>query len=231
MNRRMIATRLSKLFPSAEILLILRGQKEMIRSLYNQFVKMGWFLGDLDNSFISVPGPSISLDGYENGEDRWRRNHTYIRHRSFMSRDHFLFSPLVEMYAGKFKTVHLFLYEDLRDRPAYVVKKLEGILSREHKCIVPKTSVNESLDTNKLFEKKNINQINSIDYLRYKSFAMYLAKRISTKRAAEKYQARIDKNLKQLSCSEEIARDNRRLMRLTDLEIDTYPDDYHVKIT
>ena len=41
LNRSLIADRLSSLFPEGEIIIFLRGQKDILLSMYNQYIKMG----------------------------------------------------------------------------------------------------------------------------------------------------------------------------------------------
>ena len=52
LNRSTIANRLSKAFPNAEILLFLRGQAELLESLYKQSIDSGWNISPMDQSFF-----------------------------------------------------------------------------------------------------------------------------------------------------------------------------------
>ena len=118
-NRSLIADRLSYVYPEAEIILFLRGQKDILLSLYNQAVKVGRTQLPI-NEYIYFPGAKnrSSLGGrYFNN---WYLN---------IHPDHFLYYELIKMYFKKFARVHIFLYEEFRDNPVNVIKRILDILN------------------------------------------------------------------------------------------------------
>ncbi len=126
-NRGLIAKRLATILPDAEVILFLRGQKDIIRSLYNQYVKIGWFTDELNSRFISSPGQGFELSDFVKGKRDWNIHNRFINHQSFMNQCHFLFYELVKLYDDNFSKVHLFLYEDLLTRPETVLSRLEEL--------------------------------------------------------------------------------------------------------
>jgi hypothetical protein len=127
LNRGLIARRLAEVLPDAEVILFLRGQKDIIRSLYNQYVKIGWFTGELNSSFISYPGKGFDLQDFAKGKRDWNIDNRFINHQSFMNQYHFCFYELVKLYDANLGKVHVFLYEDLLTRPEVVLLKLEEL--------------------------------------------------------------------------------------------------------
>ncbi len=129
-NRGLVAHRLARIFPDAEILLVLRSQSDLICSLYNQFVKAGRFSADLDQSFLHRPGPGMTFHEWLNGEyshvdvsKRW------INSQALMIPDHFRYSEIHSLYARLFRRVHILLFEELHDNPPSFLAKLASILS------------------------------------------------------------------------------------------------------
>jgi hypothetical protein len=127
LNRGLIVKRLAAILPGAEVILFLRGQKDIIRSLYNQYVKIGWFTGELNSTFISSPGPGFELSDFVKGKRDWNTHNRFINHQSFMNQYHFCFYELVKLYDANLSKVHVFLYEDLLTRPEVVLLRLEEL--------------------------------------------------------------------------------------------------------
>lgn len=121
-NRSQIARRLSAAMPNASVILFIRGQAEVLKSLY-----------------------SIALHGWEqrtpdefiwNGQNYQARQHqtsdgaapayfnTAGGHEHL---DGYLYQPLIELYRNLFPKVEVFLYEDLLNDPQRVVDRLENI--------------------------------------------------------------------------------------------------------
>jgi hypothetical protein len=158
-NRGFIAKRLAAILPGAEIILFLRGQRDIIRSLYNQYVKIGWFTGELNSGFISAPGSGFELSDFIKGRRDWTLDNRFINHQSFMNQHHFLFYELVKLYEDNFRKVHLFLYEDLAARPAVVLSRLEELFETEfpRKLLqtIETTNVNPKLSDDELLAQFN----------------------------------------------------------------------------
>ena len=163
LNRGLIAHRLAEVLPQSEIILFLRGQRSIIRSLYNQYVKLGWCTDELDSHFISQPGPGFSLREFLAGNRSWNIRNRYISHRSYMNQQHFLYYELVRFYKHTFGKVHVFLYEDLATEPHSILGKLadlfethipDGVLRA-----VQSTNVNPGLDDDALVRKLMQNRL------------------------------------------------------------------------
>jgi hypothetical protein len=131
LNRGIIAERLSEIVPHAEIILFLRGQGDLILSLYNQFVKMGWVDTHLDESFLHRPGKGFSLKEWIGGKRDWNSNNRFINHRSAFTPECFRYSKLHSLYNDLFKKVHVFLYEDFKKDSKACLSQLGSILSTE----------------------------------------------------------------------------------------------------
>ena len=128
-NRGMVAKRLAELIPESEVILFLRGQVDLVESLYNQYVKTGLTSCDMGPSFLYKPGNGFSYQEWKDGERRWRYKNRAFQHWYPFSTSHFLYSNLLSMYESLFNKVHVFLYEDFKHNPAETLKRLEHILS------------------------------------------------------------------------------------------------------
>lgn len=146
LNRSSIANRLSEFFPQAEIFLFLRGQKDILLSLYNQYVKMGGT--EPIHDYIWLPKENYTYDMYCSEEKRnyWKKSTRYYNHLAKnINPQHFLYYNLIEMYHKYFQQVHVFLYEDLRHNPQQVITRIQNILRQPLK----------QNKNNFLFSKKN----------------------------------------------------------------------------
>ena len=167
-NRGMIAERLSKAIPDAEIVLFLRGQIDLIMSLYNQYVKLGWFDNHLDKSFLHRPGKGFPLEKWAEGARGWNANNRFINHRSVFSPEHFRYSNIYALYSDLFRKVHVFLYEDFRKDQKPSLLRLASILSTELPSEfefdekLQKTIVNEGLDNKQLRVQRMQNKLSHI---------------------------------------------------------------------
>lgn len=128
-NRGMIAKRLAEHIPESEVILFLRGQTDLIESLYNQYVKTGHASCDMGPSFLYRPGNGFSYQAWKDGERGWRYKNRAFKHWYPFSTAHFLYSKLLTMYESLFSKVHVFLYEDLKHNPEETLQRLEYILS------------------------------------------------------------------------------------------------------
>ncbi len=128
-NRSMIADRLAQSIPDAEIILYLRNQRDLLLSMYNHYVKIGWIAHPLDTRFVTVPGTGMSLTEWLNGEHTWSRSRRFIDNRSFCSVEHFRFSTLLALYHQRFAKVHVLLFEDLQCNLSSHLNRLGAILS------------------------------------------------------------------------------------------------------
>lgn len=129
-NRSLIAKRLAEALPDAEIILFLRAQADLVESLYNQFVKIGWYARYLDDAFLCGRGRGLSYASWRNGSKAWSMENRDFRHTGVFSARHFLYTPLIELYTSLFPKVHVFLFEDLLDSPDTCFERLSQIIDR-----------------------------------------------------------------------------------------------------
>ncbi len=224
-NRGQIAERFSRLMPNAEIVVFLRGQKDLILSLYGQYLKMGWFSQALDDSFLSEPGSGFSLEEWESGKRQWTIQNRFISHQSKLSTEHFRYSKLYELYSSLFKKVHVFLYEELKTNQQRSVERLVSIVSPGQSIslshVVNKT-INKSLSKKelhaKLWENKFTNAVSSVRLRRLVATAM---SKIKPDHHLEN-ETYVVKLLKKTAIFE----DNQKLNEQYGLGMEKYPEKY-----
>lgn len=171
-NRGTIANRLAEYSNTAEIILFLRDQTDLILSLYNQYVKIGWVATKLDENFLSSHGTGISFEDWKNGV-KGNLSNRFINHRSVMSVGYFNYSKLIKYYEDRFKKVHVFLYEDFKKDQNATLVRLSEILGVEMPMLKP-DAVNKSVGTGKLKSKLVQNRLRL--FLDKKSWAYKIIK-------------------------------------------------------
>ncbi len=206
-NRSMVADRLATALPHAEVLLYLRNQHDLIRSLHNYYVKIGWFAGPLDADFISGPGDGFAAQAWMRGERAWRRSRRYIDNRSVCSVEHFRYSRLLAIYHERFAKVHVRLYEDLAHNSEAHMLGLSDLLGgpriAEPSSENAEGAVNVSLADERLLEQMVCNRLQGVD----SSLARWLL-RPRILRACRRAQARSTYHLRELLQRAALAEDN-----------------------
>ena len=233
-NRGIIAERLSKVIPDAEIVLFLRGQIDLIMSLYNQVVKNGWFDNNLDESFLYQPGNGFSLEKWLEGERGWNIENRFINHQSKFNPEHVRYSKLYLYYSELFSKVHVFLYEDFRRDQKKCLQQLSSLLSTEFpfsnwfKEEPHKNIVNKRLENKQLHEKLIQNKLSHIFPI-YKSrlhlrctriFARCISRIVSDNKDSNK------EHVISLLKEQDIFRDNYLLNEKFKLGMEKYPKQY-----
>lgn len=127
-NRGLIAKRLSEAVPEAEIILFIRNQTDLINSLYNQYVKIGWYSKKLGPEFLYEPGSGFELDDWIKGKRNGGFSRRRFSQRSLFSPEIFLYSKSLELYKRLFSKVHVFLYEDFEKESHRQIERLGSIL-------------------------------------------------------------------------------------------------------
>lgn len=168
-NRGFIADRLARVVPHAEIILFLRNQVDLIHSLYNQYVKIGWYEKPLDEEFIHGPGAGFDLTRWMAGERGWNYRRRRFNHRAKFSVEVFRYGKLLSIYKTLFSKVHLFLYEDLKEEPLEQLERLARILQRPvSSASAEEESTNPGLDeedlNRKLLENKILDLLDPSDF-------------------------------------------------------------------
>lgn len=158
-NRSMIAKRLKHAFPDAEIILFIRGQKDLLLSHYNQYVKGRDDGYRTIREFIWYPGKKQKEE--EKYGASTAMNEEYYNTSNFQVHlDTFKHFELISLYKKFFEKVHVFLFEDFQ-------KDQEGVLARLEELIGERLGdssrkeiekVNQSLKQGNLERKRRLNK-------------------------------------------------------------------------
>ena len=178
-NRSMIARRLKSIFSDATVIIFIRGQHDIVLSMYSQWIKA---LGGTEtlNSFLWYPKRSYSYEEYHENLAKGSSSgvsfkgvkDSYYFWQDFFSihLDNFLYFEMISFYKNLFGKVHVFLYEDFKNQPEKIVLELQDILGEKLNRIEPKTSnskVNTRLSPqeiemyrfNNVLKKMNLNPL------------------------------------------------------------------------
>ena len=143
-NRTTIARRLARFFPEAEVIICLRGQKELIKSHFNQWVKESPLATRKFSEFIWFSSKN-HLEIPDNGFHpplstlKFNTNNIYLHLESLR------FFELIKLYKSLFSQVHIILYEDIKDNPNNVRLHLSEIFEAH----LPDFSANQAGNQNK----------------------------------------------------------------------------------
>jgi len=147
-NRTQNAKRLQKLFPKARIILFIRGQKDILYSAYNQYVKthhgkrrMGHYFRFANLNDIYTTNKKATNDSFMN----FAPNHSHI--------ELFKYYALIKLYKSLFEQVDVFLYEDFCSNPQKIMDRFEAIFKEN---INDKSTINFAEKVNRSLEKKEI---------------------------------------------------------------------------
>lgn len=146
-NRTRIATRLHKAMPNATIILYLRNQIDLLKSLY--LITVGWKESKSLDEFVWTKRNAYTLEDYQNGKLNYGEKDAY--YSTFNSHEHldgYIYNSLIELYKNLFPKVEIILYEDFISQSEKVQKRLEGIFN---------TSFNEEV-TSSFKNKEILNQ-------------------------------------------------------------------------
>lgn len=115
-------------FPDSEAILFIRGQRDLIFSLYNQYIKRMRFAGELIENFITPNRDEIRFSELSRGQSELDIQALYYSTECIMNADDFLYGSMIELYRKCFKKVHVFLYEDFSKDPHGVIDRLSNLL-------------------------------------------------------------------------------------------------------
>lgn len=166
LNRGLIARRLSQVVPEAEIILFIRNQTDLIDSLYNQYVKTGWYSKTLGPDFLHEPGSGLSLDDWLTDQNNWDYNRRRFKHRAVFSPEVFLYSESIKLYKTLFPKVHVFLYEDFKEDPHRQLQRLESIfgLAINNPVAQKKGLINQGLKDKEIQHRLLENRLTAINW-------------------------------------------------------------------
>lgn len=229
-NRGMIAKRLAEIIPESEVILFLRGQVDLIESLYNQYVKTGLTSCDMGPSFLYRPGNGLSYQAWKDGERGWRYKNRAFQHWYPFSTSHFRYSKLLSMYESLFSKVHVFLYEDFKHNPKEVLQRLEHILSSKiaYDPSSEREQVNVRLNDDDIKLKIAGNRLSSIFPPKSKRKLRKLLARSVSFFTPTQTMAERRKYVIEVLGAEGIFQDNRVLDESKDIGMKTYAAQYFV---
>lgn len=223
----MIADRLSKVFPEATVLLFIRNQNDLLLSLYNSYIKNN--SGYLPiNQFIWYPPKSYSYQDYTKSYTEWDFNTRYFNHMTHsVNPACFLYKQLIDLYKIKFRSVKIFLYEDLANNPQSILDNLESVLEDRiegKEEIDTKQKVNSSLISESLFRKREENKAKLVTKNKY------LLKLITFIKSTNKDENHYNESNYISSLVNDFYRQNNQLLLQNHplIGIDRYPDKYQI---
>ena len=221
LNRSLIAKRLAELWPSAEIILFIRDQLDIMKSHYSSYIKMPFGIKKIRNLFYK-PNNNYSYEDSLGGINPKLDTLYYNTNDYFIHLDCFKFSPLIKLYKNLFKKCHIFLYEDLLNHQDEVLEQLSVILG--HKLMSKPNFYNTSLTPSNLSKQRFSNKINILV-----GNNKYVRKIISGVNNINPFISS-DKNLKndiKLMVQDYYKSENKNLKKLLPLiKWDRYPDNY-----
>lgn len=234
LNRDAIARRLKALSPDAEVIIFLRGQIDLIGSLYNQYVKVRALQCEFGSEFIALNGVGVRFTDRGNYQaDRDMRPHHFVHPLiGWMDVSRFKYNSLIDSYYANFAKVHVFLYEDLLKRPTVVYERLSAILG-ESISYTPssaqKAKANPRLSDDRMWRtliqervQRSFPEMNRL-LKRALSYGYY---RCAKSGLSERKQQHLDKLKNEAGFSE----DNRIVNDKYSLGMERYPDQYFYEI-
>jgi hydroxymethylpyrimidine pyrophosphatase-like HAD family hydrolase len=127
-NRTRIATRLHKAMPNATIILYLRNQLDLLKSLY--LITVDWKETKSLDDFVWTKRNDYTISDYEQGKLNYGENEGY--YSTFESHEHidgYIYNHLIALYKNLFPNVKIILYEDFISNPTKVQHQLENIFN------------------------------------------------------------------------------------------------------
>lgn len=228
-NRAIIAQRLAAVLPDARIVLFLRGQRSMVRSLHNAWVKNIGGARPLAE-FVHFPGPDyhFSPDAAMPAQPGvpWSGTDSYyfVHDRLTLHASNLEYLPLVRLYEELFSDVHVVLFEDYRQDPRATLARLEDATGLDF--ALPEAmpdAVNESITDDRLTGWR---WRNSLANITRNERLLRLAMRFG--RLAHRVSA-TDTDVLEERIAAYYIDDNRALAAARpDLGLERFPDDYRM---
>lgn len=127
-NRSLIARRLKELFPTADIIVFLRDQRDICLSHYSSYIKMPYGTKRISQLFHK-PREGYGVEPEVRGAHNYTSRDLYYNNTDyFIHLDGFLYSTLIRLYSELFEKCHFFLYEDLVRDAQGTFERLSDIL-------------------------------------------------------------------------------------------------------
>lgn len=142
-SRKEVANRLQACFPEAKVFIVIREQKEMIKSIYKYFVS-GWH-GKLSASIDQFLDQKMLEDGYG----------------PLFHLDYLLFHHVIEHYQSLFgrDSVLILPYEWLRDQPIEFVNRINSFTGNNSSVSIENKKVNQSNPASLCSVQRHINRL------------------------------------------------------------------------
>jgi hypothetical protein len=152
LNRSIIAQRLKRLVPGAEIVIFIRDQKDIIKSHYNSYVKMPFGVKSIED-FIWMDTSDSDHGVYNENSLTFNTNDYYLNVKCFE------YSKLIQLYQSLFEKVHVFLFEEMISNSSEVVKRINSILHDEFEFVPDDDRTNKSLSSFRLGQRRFCNKL------------------------------------------------------------------------
>jgi len=227
-NRSMIAKRLKGIFPDAKILLFIRGQKAMLLSHYNMWVK-GYYKGYKPiHDFLWHSKKDFTYQDYKTSPQKYDLSTLYFNtNEPYLNLDCFLYYELISLYTKLFRDVHVFLYEDVKTNPANLINRLEDLFGEtlpDYARSSYTSKVNKSLDTEELKRKRLDNRLRVL--FNNRLVTQPLAK-VACKFVGQKYQPNYEQNYVEEFIRKHYAANNQKVIEFyPDIGLERFPQDY-----
>lgn len=156
-NRTIIANRLQKLIPDAEIIIFLRDQKTILLSKYLTYLKFTNGFVKLKD-FLHLKDKDYSYDDYKKLKKPNSDDMLYNTNFANINIEVFKYSALIELYKKRFKKVHIFIHEDLQHNFDETINRLEKLFGEKINN-KKKVQVNSSHSKRKIFLMRSFNKI------------------------------------------------------------------------
>ncbi|MBL4670178.1 MAG: sulfotransferase domain-containing protein, partial [Flavobacteriales bacterium] len=127
-NRTRIAQRLHKAMPNATIILYLRNQLDLLKSLY--LITVSWKENKSLDDFVWTKREPYTIEDSHNGKVEYGEKDGY--YSTFETHEHldgYIYNNLIELYKNLFPNVEIILYEDFISKPIKVQDRLERIFN------------------------------------------------------------------------------------------------------
>lgn len=220
-NRTLIAERLSKIFPNAKILLVLRDQIDIMVSHYSSYIKMPYGTKQIEDLFWK-PGADFSFKDGKKPKHEWEHDGIYYNTNELhIHMDCFQYHSLVQMYRSLFGSCEVLLYEDLRHSPNAFAKNIGNLLGINVEMERLKRE-NKSLSASELAKKRFSNRAASPFNSKYVRKGLDIALK-----AAPPVPTRDLRSVISTHVGNYYAEDNAKLkLALPNLSWNKYPDRY-----
>lgn len=124
-NRSRIANRLHQAMPNATIILYLRNQLDILKSLY--LITVSWKESKSLDEFVWSKRKNYTLEDYEAVKLYGESDAYYSTFETHEHLDGYIYNKLIKLYKDLFPNVKIVLYEDFITHPLKVQKQLETI--------------------------------------------------------------------------------------------------------